>query len=56
MLKFGTSKVPKLSRATLVNTEVHQLIQHIHQLLRQEAFDVSVLIKLIDSETIALLG
>ena len=39
MLKFGSAKIPKLSKANLVNTEVHLLIQHIHQLLRQEAFD-----------------
>ena len=38
------------------NTEVHLLIQHIHQLLRQEAFDDSVLGNLIDNETITLLG
>jgi len=56
MLKFATAKIPKLSKANLVNTEVHLLIQHIHQLLRQEAFDDSVLGNLIDSETITLLG
>ena len=43
VLKFGTSKVPKLTKTTLVNTEVHHLIQYIHQLLRHEAFDDSVL-------------
>ncbi len=36
--------------------EVHLLIQHIHQLLGQEAFDDSVLGNLIDNETITLLG
>ena len=56
MLKFGLAKIPKLSKANLVNTEVHLLIQHIHQLLRQEAFDDSVLGNLIDNETITLLG
>ena len=55
ILKFGTAKIPKLSK-DLVNTEVHLLIQHIHQLLRQEAFDDSVLGNLIDNETITLLG
>ena len=45
MLKFG-------SKANLVNTEVRMLIEHIHQLLRQEAFDDSVLGNLIDSDTI----
>jgi len=29
MLKFGSAKVPKLSKANLVNTEVHLLIQYI---------------------------
>ena len=47
MLKFGSVKIPKLSKANLMNTEVHLLIQHIHQLLRQEAFDDSVLGNLI---------
>ena len=56
MLKFGAAKIPKLSKANLVNTEVHMLIEHIHQLLRQEAFDDSVLGNLIDSDTITLLG
>jgi hypothetical protein len=51
MLKFGSTKVPKLSKANLVNTEVHLLIQYIHQLLSQEAFD-----DLIDNETITLMG
>jgi len=56
MLKFGSAKVPKLSKANLVNTEVHLLIQHIHRLLSQEAFDDSVMGNLIDNETITLLG
>ena len=53
--KFGTSKVPKLTKQTLVNTEVHLLIQYIYQLLRHEAFDDFVLGILTDSETITLL-
>jgi hypothetical protein len=56
MLKFGSVKVPKLSKANLVNTEVHLLIQYIHRLLSQEAFDDSVMGNLIDNETITLLG
>jgi hypothetical protein len=39
-----------------VNTEDHHLIRYIHQLLRHEAFDNSVLGNLIDNETITLLG
>ena len=30
MLKFGSAKIPKLSKANLVNTEVHMLIEHIN--------------------------
>jgi hypothetical protein len=56
ILKFGTSKVPKLTKATLVNTEVHHLIQYIHQLLRHDTFDDTVLGNMIDNETITLLG
>ena len=56
VLKFGTSMVPKLTKTTLVNTEVHHLIQYILQLLCHEAFDDSVLGNLIDNETITLLG
>jgi len=56
MLKFDSVKVPKLSKANLVNTEVHLLIQYFHRLLSQEAFDDSVMGNLIDNETITLLG
>jgi hypothetical protein len=48
-------KVPKLTETTLVNTEVHLFIQYIQQLLRQEAFDESVMGNTIDTETISLL-
>ena len=51
-LKFASSRAPKLTRKTLVNTDVHHFIQYIHQLLHQEAFDYSVLSNLIDSETV----
>jgi hypothetical protein len=44
-----------LTKTTLVNTEVHLFTQYIHQLLRQEAFDESVLGNMIDTETISLL-
>ena len=54
-IQFGATKVPKLTKTTLVNTEVHLLIQYIHQLLRHEAFDESVLGNMIDTETISLL-
>ena len=48
-------KVPKLTKTTLVNTKVHLFIQYIHQLLRQEAFDESVMGNMIDTKTISLL-
>jgi len=48
-------KVPKLTKTTLVNTEVHLFIQYIQQLLRQEAFDESVMGNMTDTETISLL-
>jgi len=54
-IQFCTSKVPKLTKTTLVKTEVHLFIQYIHQLLRQEAFDESVLENMIDTDTISLL-
>ena len=57
-IQFATMKVPKLTKTTLVNTEVHRFIQYIHQLLRQEAFDESILGNIgnmIDTETISLL-
>jgi len=56
MLRFSSTKIPKLTKANLVNTEVHLLIQYINQLLRQDAFDDSVLGNLIDNETVTLLG
>ena len=54
-IQFGTTKVSKLTKTTLVNMEVHLFIQYIHQLLRQEAFDESVLGNMIDTETISFL-
>ena len=53
---LSTNVCSSLVRQRSQNTEVHLLIQHIHQLLRQEAFDDSVLGNLIDSETITVLG
>jgi hypothetical protein len=52
---LGTTKIPKLTKTNLVNTEVHLFIQHIYLLLRSEAFDESVLVNMIDPETISLL-
>jgi hypothetical protein len=49
-IQFATVKVPKLTKTTLVNTEVHLFIQYIQQLLRQEAFDESVMGNMIDTD------
>jgi hypothetical protein len=54
-IQFATVKVPKLTKTTLVNTEVPLFIQYIQQLLRQEAFDESVMSNMIDTEMISLL-
>ena len=51
-IQFATVKVPKLTKTTLVNTEVQLFIQYIQQLLCQEAFDESVMGNMIDTETI----
>jgi hypothetical protein len=49
-IQFATVKVLKLTKTTLVNTEVHLFIQYIQQLLRQEAFDESVMGNMIDTD------
>ena len=65
MLEFPGSRIvptrrvdprdASMQRMLKFNTEVHLLIQHIHQLLHQKASDDSVLGNLIDNETITLL-
>jgi len=57
MLKFG-SDPPKLTKNTLesVAVTVDSFIKYLHQLLRADAFDDSIIIiNLIDSETVGLL-
>jgi hypothetical protein len=56
MLKFGSADPPKLTKNTLDSMTVHTIIKYIHQLLRTDAFDDSVIINLIDSETVDLLN
>jgi hypothetical protein len=55
MLKFGSSDPPKLTKNTLESVAVDTFIKYLHQLIRADAFDDSVIINLIDSETIGLL-
>lgn len=55
MLKFGSADPPKLTKNTLESVAVDTFIKYLHQLIRADAFDDSVIINLIDSETIGLL-
>ena len=55
MLKFGSANPPKLTKNTLESVAVDTFIKYLHQLIRADAFDDSVIINLIDSETIGLL-
>jgi hypothetical protein len=55
MLKFGSSDPPKLTKNTLESVAVDTFIKYLHQLIRADAFDDSVIINLIDSETVGLL-
>ncbi len=54
MLKFGSADLPKLTKHTLESVAVDTFIKYLHQLIRADAFDDSV-INLIDSETAGLL-
>ena len=55
MLKFGSANPPKLTKNTLESVAVDTFIKYLHQLLRADAFDHSVIINLIDSEAVGLL-
>ena len=55
MLKFGSADPPKLTKDTLESVAVDKFIKYLHQLLRADPFDDSVIINLIDSETVGLL-
>ena len=56
MLKFGSADTPKLTKSTLESVAVDIFIKYLHQLIRADAFDDSIIIiNLIDSETISLL-
>jgi len=55
MLKFGSADPPKLTKKTLESAAVDTFIKYLYQLIRADAFDDSVIINLINSETIGLL-
>ena len=56
MMKFGTTEAPRLTRENLDSTSVAAFITHIHNLIRNNAFDDSVMQLLIDRAVITLLG
>ena len=52
MLKFGSADPPKLTKNTLESVAVDTFNKYLHQLLRADAFDDSVII---NSEAVGLL-
>ena len=56
MLQFSSRPQPRLSKANFANTDVHSFIEHIHQLIRAEAFDETVMETHIDEESIHYLA
>jgi hypothetical protein len=55
MLKFGMVETPKLTKDNLGSAVVRKFIEHIHNLIRGNAFDDSVMTQLMDSVVIRLL-
>jgi hypothetical protein len=43
MLQFSSRPQPRLLKANFANTDVQSFIEHIHQLIRAEAFDETVM-------------
>ena len=56
ILKFGTTETPRLTRDNLNSASVAKFISYIHNLIRGNAFDNSVMQLLMDRATITLLG
>jgi hypothetical protein len=56
MLQFSSRQQPRLSKANFANTDTHFFIEHIHQLIRAEAFDETVMETHIDEESIHYLA
>ena len=55
MLKFSSAEPPKLTKNTLESVAVDTFIKYLYPFIRADAHDDSVIINLIDSETIGLL-
>ena len=56
LMRFGTTEAPRLTRDNLNSASVAKFISYIHNLIRGNAFDDSVMQLLIDRATITLLG
>ena len=56
LLRFGTTEAPRLTRDNLNSASVATFISYIHNLIRNNAFDDSVMQMLIDRAVITLLG
>ena len=56
LLKFGTTETPRLTRDNLNSASVAKFISYIHNLIRGDAFDDSVMQLLMDRAVITLLG
>ena len=56
MLKFGSADPPKLTKNTLESVAVDTFIKYLHQLIRADAFDDSVIINPIASATVGLMS
>ena len=56
LLKFGTAETPRLTRENLNSASVTKFIPFIHNLIRGNVFDDSVMQMLIDRAVITLLG
>ena len=53
--QFGTRDPPLLTGHAFQSKEVHAFIQYIYQLIRAEAFDETILEKLVDDEAMGVL-
>ncbi len=56
LLRFGTTAAPRLEKGQLTSASVAAFIAYIHNLIRNNAFDESVMQMLIDRASIRLLG
>ena len=56
LLKFGTTEAPRLARDNLTSASVAKFISYIHNMIRGNAFDDSVMQLLMDRAVITLLG